>query len=112
MVDLLEDEYPAKGAARQQKLHRRLVTAFEKILPRMKDAHDLFNQLSMSNVSLGTLTDVIAYALDLDVQSKQALLAQQNVARRAEMLAEHLEQTAHRSVESCAAGFPPAFSVN
>jgi Lon protease-like protein len=112
IVDVLEDEYLTDDANHRQVLQRRLVRAFEKILPRMKDAHDLFSQLSMSNVSLGTLCDVIAYALDLDVQAKQALLAQVNVARRAEMLTDHLERSVQDPVEACATGFPPAFSAN
>ena len=109
-VEVLEDEYPPALADSRAALHQKLVTAFEKMLPRITDAHELFNQLSMDSVSLGTLTDVISYALDLDVQSKQALLAEKNVDRRTKMLLKHLKNTAKAT--AAAVGFPPAFSCN
>ena len=60
----------------------------------------------MNSVSLGTLSDVISYALDLDLLSKQALLAESNVDRRTKMLLKHLQVAA----EPCGrATFPQIF---
>ena len=111
-VELLEDEYPT-GSGDRKELQRRLITTFEGMLPRITDAQDLFDQLSMAGVSLGTLTDVISYAIDANTQSKQALLAEQNVDRRARMLLAHLKRKLSDVAEPCvAAGFPPDFSTN
>jgi uncharacterized protein len=109
-VAVLEDRYSAALSDGRPALQRKLVAAFEKMLPRVADAEDLFNQLSMNNVSLGTLTDVISYALDLELGSKQALLAERNVDKRAKMLLRHLKDAG--KAMNAAAGFPPAFSCN
>jgi uncharacterized protein len=108
-VEILEDEYSPTLSEARPALQRKLVTAFEQMLPRIADADELFNQLSMNSVSLGTLTDVISYALDIDVWCKQSLLAEKNVDNRTKMLLKHLKRAA-----KCAgiAGFPPAFSCN
>ncbi|HEX3726154.1 MAG TPA: LON peptidase substrate-binding domain-containing protein, partial [Pirellulales bacterium] len=111
-AQLLEDDYPAGSGEERHELRRRLTAAFEKMLPRIKDSQDLFNQLAVNNISLGTLTDVITFALDLDVRAKQSLLAQPNVDARARLLLEHLKRTRAAETDCLAAGFPPAFSTN
>jgi ATP-dependent Lon protease len=112
-VDVLSDAYPPAQAARRPALHRKLITAFEKMLPHIKDASEVFNQLSVNSISLGALSDVIGYALDLDLRAKQALLAETNVDRRARMLLSHLQKAARAAcLEAVAAGFPPSFSEN
>ena len=83
------------------------------MLPRIKDAEDLFNQLSVNSISLGALADVIGYALDLDVRAKQLLLSEPNVDRRAAMLLSHLKSAGRETRQlSLAGGFPPSFSSN
>ncbi len=112
-VEVLEDEYPAAGSKQRPNLQRKLVAAFEAMLPAVDDASELFNQVSEKNISLATLTDVIGYALDLDVQAKQALLEETDVDRRAKRLLAHLERAAlGREPGTASAGFPPAFSPN
>jgi Lon protease-like protein len=112
-VEVLEDEYPAGATNRRGGLHQKLVAAFEKMLPSIQDAEELFNQLSVNTISLGTLTDVISYALDLDVHAKQLLLAEQDVDCRAKILLSHLKVASRGTRQlSVAAGFPPAFSAN
>ena len=109
-VEVIEDEYSPAHAETRAALHRKLVTAFEKMLPRIADADELFNQLSMSSLSLGTLCDVISYALDLEVHDKQMLLAEKNVDWRAKMLLKRLKHASKATPGT--AGFPPAFSCN
>jgi ATP-dependent Lon protease len=112
-VELVEDDYPCSATTRRPALHQKLVAAFEKMLPRIKDAEELFNQLSVDTISLGALTDVISYALDLDVQAKQLLLSEDNVDCRARILLAHLKSASKETCQlSLAAGFPPAFSPN
>ena len=74
---------------------------------------EMFNQLSVNSVSLGTLTDVISYALELDIAAKQSLLAEGDVDRRAKRLLSHLKSVSSKTCPAAiAAGFPPAFSSN
>jgi hypothetical protein len=71
------------------------------------------DQLLGSDVSLGLLTDVIGYMLEIDLAEKQALLAEVNVQRRAEMLLAHLSSAAAERPGKGAHGlFPPQFSTN
>jgi ATP-dependent Lon protease len=112
-VEVVSEVYsPGKDAGRPA-LQASLISAFQEMLPRVDDACELFNQVSSKNVSLATLTDVISYALDLDVRAKQSLLEEANVDLRAEALLAHLKRAA-RGDEGprAAAGFPPAFSTN
>jgi ATP-dependent Lon protease len=112
-VKIINDEYAAASAARRPALHRKLIESFEKMLPRIKDSDELFNQLSVNSISLGALTDVIAYALDLNLETKQSLLAEANVDRRAVAMLAHLKGAMRqRRPLSLAAGFPPSFSSN
>ena len=112
-VEVLEDEYPCGAANRRGALQQKLVAAFQEMLPRIKDANELFNQLAVDTVSLGTLTDVISYALDLETDAKQLLLAESDVDCRAKILLSHLKSACRETHQpSLAAGFPPAFSPN
>lgn len=112
-VEVVSDHYPGGGASGRPALQRKLVGAFRNMLPSIKDSAELFNQISVNNMSLGTLTDVIAYALDLDNRDKQRLLCEADVDERARMVLAHLNASAR---QPCAAavdgGFPPLFSAN
>ncbi|MGD9724184.1 MAG: LON peptidase substrate-binding domain-containing protein [Pirellulales bacterium] len=112
-VEVLEDEYPASAAAARTGLHDKLRSTFETMLPGAGDAGEMFNDAAAKNIALGTLTDVISYALDLDLAAKQALLEEVDVDRRARTLLLHLTHAACGSEqEQVAADFPPAFSTN
>jgi Lon protease-like protein len=112
-VQVLDDHYTPGGSERRRALHARLIEVFERMLPQIADANDLFNQLSIKNMSLGTLTDVISYAVDLDVRAKQALLAEPNVDRRAAALVAHMTRACNPTTDEChSSDFPPAFSAN
>ena len=111
-VEVLDDEYPQSASELRPALHHKLVNSFERMLPRIKDADELFNQLSVDSISLGTLTDVISYALDIESRIKQALLSEPCVDRRAAMLLTHLQIASRDSRSLSLADFPPAFSTN
>jgi Lon protease-like protein len=112
-VEVLDDHYPASSAACRPALHQHLTASFESLLPAVDDAAEVFNHAAADNISLGTLTDVISYALDLDLPEKQALLDEIDVDRRAEMLLSHLSQaTCDKTDEKATAKFPPMFSTN
>ena len=113
-VELCEDYWPPQQTATRRDLHRRLREAFIKILPALPEAHEQLDQLLGTDVPLGVLTDVISYMLDIDLSDKEALLAQVNVHRRAEMLLKHLAVATiePQTCPSTELAFPPQFSAN
>jgi ATP-dependent Lon protease len=113
-VQLCEDDYPPPQAALRGILQRKLREAFMKIVPLLPEAHEQLDQLLQSDVPLGMLTDVISYMLDIGVQEKEALLAEVDVCRRAELLLGRLATLAadQSSGRSGLIAFPPQFSMN
>ena len=113
-VEVFGDQYPLNADAVRPLLQRRLQDAFLKILPSIPHSQDCLAQLLRNDVTLGTLTDLVAYMLDIDVGRKVALLAEADVHRRAERLLECLETAAtDLSAGKCGqAAFPPQFSMN
>lgn len=107
---LKEDQYPIKGAAGRPALQRHLLEAFAENLPRTAEMREQFDQLLGTQISLGTLTDILAYSLDLSVATKQRLLEELDVDRRAAVLVEHLQHGGRPGAAEAA--FPPPFSVN
>ena len=113
-VELCEDFCPLQEATGRGTLRRRLRDAFVRVLPMLPDAQEQLDQLLGSDMSLGVLTDVISYMLDIDLAAKEELLAQVDVHRRAELLLGHLTAAA-TDCEPAGSGalvFPPQFSTN
>ena len=69
-----------------------------------------FHKLLKSELPLGALCDITAFALPLDIEFKQTLLEELEVEVRAEKLLECLE--ARKRKPKVRATFPPEFSVN
>lgn len=112
-VELLDDIYPACGAASRPGLQRRLVQSFEKLLPHLAEAQEQLDQLLGNNVPLGMLTDILSYTLDLGLPLKERLLCQRDVDQRAATLLEYLKRASQdTSQHSPHVGFPPQFSAN
>lgn len=63
-----------------------------------------------SNLKLGTLCDIIAYACPFDIELKQCLLEETNIERRSHLLVQALVELIHSSGEN--ESFPPQFSLN
>jgi len=109
-VELCEDYDPPEQAARC--ILRGLRNGFMKILPVLPDAQEQLDQLLESDISLGVLTDVLSYMLQIDLDAKAALLAESDVHRRGKMLLQHLSAIARQSATTDAIPFPPQFSAN
>jgi Lon protease-like protein len=72
---------------------------------------DQFEKLLHSDLALGTLCDILAFAVPLDAEFKQTLLADLNVETRLLALHDFLE--GKRCIEEkTQRKFPPEFSVN
>ena len=112
-VEVCEDLYATDDASFTA-FGRKLRKALLQILADLPQAQDQLEQLFSSDLSLGTLTDILGYLLDIDLKQKELLLAEPNVCRRAELLLEHLSRAAADGSPGSAGTivFPPAFSVN
>jgi ATP-dependent Lon protease len=113
-VEVFDDCYPLSAPAARPLLQRELREAFLRILPDAAQTEDSLEQLLSDDVSLGTLTDLVTYMMDITTRQKVALLAEANVHRRAEALLKHLAVAAV-DLSPGSAGvteFPPEFSAN
>ncbi len=109
-VEVCEDCACWQSAESRRAMQQRLHGCLLKILPALPDAREQLDQLLETDVSLGVLTDVIGYMLDMGVPRKQALLAELDVYQRARMLLDFLSSTGLD--DSIAVPFPPQFSMN
>jgi ATP-dependent Lon protease len=104
-VELKNDEYPDAGEAGRLDLQARLLDSFKRVLPKIPEAQDQFDQLLGSNISLGMLTDIVAYTLDLELDFKERMLLETDVDGRATELLNYLSRLRRLA-------FPPEFSLN
>jgi uncharacterized protein len=112
-VALLDDVYPTENASRRCDLQRRLVTAFRRQLPKFPAAQPQLEPLLTDQISLGMLTDIVAYTLNLHQKIKEQLLAQPLPDLRALLLLECLSaQRPAAGAAACSGKFPPDFSAN
>jgi Lon protease-like protein len=108
------DEHSAAGEIGRATVRRRLLEAFRRLSNESNDAQNQLEPLLSGEVSLGVLTDLIAYTLELGVVDKQQLLDEVAVDRRAELLLNILENR-RQSSSRCGPSpnsFPPGFSAN
>jgi len=111
-AQLCEDSCTAEDAAARPALQQRLRETFLRILPRMPQAQEQWDHVLGSDISLGALTDIIGYVLDIGAVEKRRLLAEVNVRRRAEQLLEHLAALGSPSSAARLPDFLPGFSAN
>jgi Lon protease-like protein len=112
-MELCQDAYPPQEAPCHSMLQRRIRESLMQFLPRLPEVHEQLDQLLENDVSLGMLTDVLSYTLDIALDAKQVLLEELNVYHRAEMLLRHLQALAcTQSGEKNEDRFPPHFSEN
>jgi len=109
-VELIDDCYDFKTPAQRKRLQEKLISEFRKHLPCACQLPEQLEEMLSNQLPLGLLTDLAAYALPLEMNVKQALLAEPNVRTRAEIL---LAQVAELAVAaSVTHQFPPSFSDN
>lgn len=94
-------------------LRRRLLRALAAVCDPQTSAHDVLSKLLHSDVSLGAIADIFAFALPLEVAIKQELLETLDVESRVRGLLRCLEkQTTATEPEAIDRKFPPDFSAN
>lgn len=113
-VELIEDCYDFDSAAERKQVQEQLMTSFRKRLPCVCELPEQLESMLSSQLPLGLLTDLAAYALPLDADVKLQLLAECHVRRRAEILLAEVESlaAAASSTSSSPLAFPPSFSDN
>lgn len=106
--EILEEQEPDDVDAATG-LQQQLLAAFKRSMPKMPSAYEQLDQLLGSQITLGMLSDIVSYTIDLDLDWKMRLLAECDVMRRARLL---LEALAGRVAAGPPRIFPPEFSEN
>jgi ATP-dependent Lon protease len=94
-VEVLEDHYPPEGAAGRAGIQEQFLGLARALLPEPAGEANLqqraeFEALFSGQIKLGTMTDILAYSLDLPLGERLRLLADCKVDRRAAVILEHL----------------------
>jgi Lon protease-like protein len=116
-VELLADAAPPAGQAARS-LRKRLMRALAAWFPDRGPVYEQFLKLLRSDLPLGPLGDIIAFALPIDLEVKQGLLEELHVPQRLRRLLEHLEGHAPKPAQAKPdpaaplRKFPPEFSAN
>ncbi|MFN5274470.1 MAG: LON peptidase substrate-binding domain-containing protein [Planctomycetota bacterium] len=119
-VEIIED-IPMEDPVAQEAARLELLKLFRPALPEDLAQLDAFSDLLSQHIPLGSLTDVIAYAINFPQAIKQLLLGEHRVQVRYQILAEQLVHWANTSKSNTLAnekpirsfdGNPPPFSVN
>ena len=111
---LRADHYPEASPVRAAEMMAKFRQVLCHLLPFIPEAREQLEELLERDISLGTLTDLIAYLLDVDLSEKLILLGEDNVICRAEILVKRLGTL---SLDTRPTGrgdlpFPPAPSRN
>jgi len=108
--EILEDLVPADAAGgTADGLQQQLLAAFKGAMPKIPQAYEQLDQLLGSQITLGMLSDIVSYTIDLDLDLKLRLLAECDVFRRVRLLMGAIES---RGAAGPPRPFPPAFSLN
>ena len=111
-VEVVADLSPPLGDPRIGRLREQLCETIRQQMP-CCDTHDAVAHILENAYPLGQLTDLVAYALPLQVCVKQQLLAEPDVIRRAEQLCQLIHsEGAGPLATMIEKGFPPPFSKN
>jgi Lon protease-like protein len=110
-VEVLSD-VPVSSAAVEKTLREELSQRLSGWFTAQPAARDQFQKLLQSGLALGTLCDVFAFALPLDLAIKQQLLEEATIERRVRHLLEQLDVCQPTQALAAARRFPPEFSAN
>lgn len=113
-VQLVEDFYDPSHVQKLPALQRQLLDMFRNFVPQTSLAQEQLEQLLAQQISLGMLTDIVSFTVGLPINTKQQLLGEWRVDRRAELLLKTLEKMHQPESNDGDAprSFPPSFSVN
>ncbi len=104
-------ESPVSSATKERRLRKRLISTAPALLSNQGAVIDQFRKLLKTDLPIGALCDLIAFALPLDMEFKQSLLEELDVEARTRLLLKHLSGLAKKP-QMAELPFPPEFSVN
>lgn len=112
-VELIDEDDTSLANAEAEELRKELITAFDGCVSRGVPLPPL-EQMVQGSPSLAQLTDLIAYALPLEVEFKYQLLAEPSALVRGRLLVKrmHTASKPRPGQNDTADGFPPPFSMN
>lgn len=115
-VEILHD-VPHVGEENATRMRNKLVKRMTKWFTQQPSAKEQLDRLVNSDLSLGNLCDVFSFALPLSVDMKILLLQLVNVADRASLLLEVIEQMTPEVIKQASGAvpskkYPPDFSAN
>jgi Lon protease-like protein len=108
----LVPEVNVEDAQQEKLLRRHMGRAASAWFPTEEPGATVFRKLVRSNLPLGMICDVLAFALPLDVQLKQELLESADVAARIGSLVGYLKAHPVPQAQTNKSRFPPEFSDN
>lgn len=121
-IQISDDVYPPSGTEGRLGLKKRLLRAFGEVIPVSKTVQQNLHELMAGQMSLGPITDIIAYTLPFGVEQKLKLLADPDVDARASELIRLLRSGSIQfddadlgesaSEYDGDSRFPPPFSLN
>jgi Lon protease-like protein len=111
-VQLISD-VPIQSAATDKKLRRRLIRAVPGWCSVPESLANMFQKLLQSNLLLGTVCDILSYALPLPIGTRQELLEIADVEQRIRHFLHFVENnTPVTPAPPSRPTFPPDFSTN
>jgi Lon protease-like protein len=112
-VEIVADRYDFKSKSELKRIQNTLLAAFREHLPCNCQLPEQLQEMLSHHLPLGLLTDLAAYALPLELEVKQRLLAERRVSMRAEMVLQQVTALAGAAKPVPARpSFPPQFSDN
>jgi len=103
-------ESPPSAPMKERKLRKSLLQAAPDLFANKGAVLEQFRKLSKSDLPLGTLCDLFAFALPLDVEFKQSILEELDIVTRTQRLLDHLATLSKPLAAELP--FPPEFSPN
>jgi Lon protease-like protein len=111
-VELIDDCYDFDSPGERKRVQEKLLSAFRQHLPCACQLPEQLEEMLSSHLPLGLLTDLAAYALPLDTEVKQQLLAECRVSIRAQILLSQVEQLVAEAPAKSRPKYPVSFSEN
>lgn len=112
-VSLLDDYWYEENDNARSALQTELTERFQESLPQGQPTNLNVEELLSAEIPLGVLTDLVSFAVPLDLKTKSKLLGECNVDERARMLLQAMRQfdsKPHRPYRG--GGYLPPFSAN
>jgi len=117
-VTLLDDFCFSEKDNRRETLQAQLTEKFQESLPAGQPTNPGVQELLASEIPLGVLTDLVSFAVPLDLKTKSKLLSESDIDLRAEMLLDKMHQADPARPDdpgppsSRGSGYLPPFSSN